>query len=617
VALHPAQTPDERQPEPVGRAYTRRQSDGALQASILSEDYADPSAAAASATSGSRLVRAVVAAELPVRLILTGLTLLAFLPLLIGIGVFGLSLPLAYLEQLWQPGALPFPSGTHSMLSIGGLIVVLGVGRALVASMARAFRRPRAVVRAVILCREEEPELFRLVDDTAARVGVAAPDTILLHADATCFVTTQRLQALNGFASGRSLALGLPCLIGLDVLELRAVVAHELSHFIGWDLWYVRVVAPVTRGVGTFVRTVQSTGRGGRGSLVWLLRIPVILTGWILSWYHRWLQSNADALNRHGERLADIRASICYGVDAVARSLVRLDSVERVYEAECAARALRDTVGPCVPSKYAALQRRVIDIDDRLAVSDSRECVRMNAYALDGSHAHVPGDPRNDSRVAAHTHDSIEDRLVLLESVRTAIEAGAVSIDAAWPSMPSVGLLGRTPAYEAVLEALPLWHRPPSAASVHEQAEANEREQRATLLKAPLAHPWKRSGAAAVDLMLISIVPAFLAQFDEDGGATLVVAVVSAMICPMFFGFSLRATPGKRCFRLGVITTKGQVPYLEALSGRVALLIPFVLLVVPVLASIGLALVTRRSLVDRLLFTRVIELPLSVETGTV
>ncbi|GAB2812541.1 hypothetical protein GCM10022221_07650 [Actinocorallia aurea] len=64
---------------------------------------------------------------------------------------------------------------------------------------------------------ESQPDLWLLVQDTAARLGVSAPDEIGLHPGAEISAAPGRLM------------LGLPHVLDLPADELAAVVAHELA----------------------------------------------------------------------------------------------------------------------------------------------------------------------------------------------------------------------------------------------------------------------------------------------------------------------------------------------------------------------------------------------------
>ncbi|WP_157248088.1 M48 family metallopeptidase [Nonomuraea typhae] len=76
---------------------------------------------------------------------------------------------------------------------------------------------------------EEQPALWREVEELAARVRSPLPDEIRLFAEPTAAVAIEtRLSGLR--VVGRTLFIGLPLVQALDAAELRAVLAHELAH---------------------------------------------------------------------------------------------------------------------------------------------------------------------------------------------------------------------------------------------------------------------------------------------------------------------------------------------------------------------------------------------------
>lgn len=91
------------------------------------------------------------------------------------------------------------------------------------------------------LDRTDEPDLWRSVDDLAAATESATPEELRLSGSGQAGVTTRRrLRRLH--RGQRTLWLGLPLLTGLDVEQLRAVVAHELTQLVRHSGWLDRQV---------------------------------------------------------------------------------------------------------------------------------------------------------------------------------------------------------------------------------------------------------------------------------------------------------------------------------------------------------------------------------------
>ncbi|MGW5345467.1 M48 family metallopeptidase [Streptomyces sp. HUAS TT3] len=99
---------------------------------------------------------------------------------------------------------------------------------------------------------EQEPVLWRAVREVAEQVGTRAPDEIVLTSDVNAAVSED--SRLLGLLPGtRRLYLGLPLMTGLDEMQLRAVLAHEMGHYANFD---TRLTPLIARGRAQLTRTV-------------------------------------------------------------------------------------------------------------------------------------------------------------------------------------------------------------------------------------------------------------------------------------------------------------------------------------------------------------------------
>ncbi|MEU8433738.1 M48 family metallopeptidase [Streptomyces sp. NPDC029216] len=97
-----------------------------------------------------------------------------------------------------------------------------------------------------------EPALWQAVREVAAQVGTRAPDEILLTDEVNAAVSEDA--RLLGLRSGtRRLLIGLPLMAGLDEMQLRAVLAHEMGHYANLD---TRLTPLIRRGHIQLSRTV-------------------------------------------------------------------------------------------------------------------------------------------------------------------------------------------------------------------------------------------------------------------------------------------------------------------------------------------------------------------------
>ncbi|MFE0582684.1 M48 family metallopeptidase [Streptomyces sp. NPDC058874] len=98
----------------------------------------------------------------------------------------------------------------------------------------------------------QEPVLWRTVREIAQQVGTRAPDEIVLIDEVNAAVAEDA--RLLGLRPGtRRLYLGLPLMTGLDEMQLRAVLAHEMGHYANFD---TRLTPLIARGRAQLIRTI-------------------------------------------------------------------------------------------------------------------------------------------------------------------------------------------------------------------------------------------------------------------------------------------------------------------------------------------------------------------------
>lgn len=144
----------------------------------------------------------------------------------------------------------------------GILIValIIAVGMALM-SYYQGDRIALAVARAKPMAKEDNPYVYRLVENLCITVGIHVPKIYIIQDS-----------ALNAFATGRdpqhaSIALTTGIIEALENEELEGVIAHELSHVKNYD---IRLATIVIVCVGLIALIADFTTRsmffGGRRS---------------------------------------------------------------------------------------------------------------------------------------------------------------------------------------------------------------------------------------------------------------------------------------------------------------------------------------------------------------
>ncbi|MCJ1677794.1 M48 family metallopeptidase [Streptomyces sp. APSN-46.1] len=98
----------------------------------------------------------------------------------------------------------------------------------------------------------QEPALWQAVREVAEQVGTRAPDEIVLIDEVNAAVG-EDARLLGLLPGTRRLYLGLPLMTGLDEMQLRAVLAHEMGHYANLD---TRLTPLIARGRAQLIRTV-------------------------------------------------------------------------------------------------------------------------------------------------------------------------------------------------------------------------------------------------------------------------------------------------------------------------------------------------------------------------
>ncbi|MFS0700570.1 M48 family metallopeptidase [Cellulomonas sp. 179-A 4D5 NHS] len=177
------------------------------------------------------------------------------------------------------------------------------------ASMAHAFWRARLPRRApvgVLTSRDDAPALWALVEELAEAATTPAPDEIRLLADVNAGVSEDA--RLLGLLPGRRyLYVGVPLLLGLDVSQLRSVLAHELGHY---SHQHTRLAAVAYRGRISVARAAEKLAEDGD---------PV---GWLLKQYAKLYLTVSSAIARRQELEAD-ELSVRLAGRAAAQSALR------------------------------------------------------------------------------------------------------------------------------------------------------------------------------------------------------------------------------------------------------------------------------------------------------
>jgi Zn-dependent protease with chaperone function len=297
-----------------------------------------------------------------------------------------------------------------------GIILAIGLGAVIgVFNMARGafslIRKAETFVIGYALPREEAPELWKRVDDTADQLHALRPQNLVVGLDPNFFVTEADVACLNGTLSGRTLYCSLPLCRVLTKSELTSILGHELGHFKGMDTKFSERFYPIYRGTASSLSSLLAASGEGSGALALLPAIAV------LSYFLESFSVAESRLSRERELAADQAGASVTSSSTIATALVKIHAFAGMWEGiqEAAANALREHKGFINASKAYA------------------EAVRESAapHALDGiAESHL-----------SHPTDSHPTLAVRLDSLQTSISLLANAALDVTPVEPAIALI--------------------------------------------------------------------------------------------------------------------------------------------------------------------------------
>ncbi|WP_394694525.1 M48 family metallopeptidase [Hyphobacterium sp.] len=172
--------------------------------------------------------------------------------------------------------------------------------------------------------RQEEPELYNLLENLCISRGITMPKLKVIETD-----------VLNAYASGLTdkqytVTVTRGLMAKLNKAELEAVLAHELSHILNRDVRLL-VVSVIFVGIFSFVAQIvfrslfwgglggRSSGRRGNAALLMIIAIAIVAVAYFLAIAIRF------ALSRKREYMADAGAvELTRNPDAVISALEKI-----------------------------------------------------------------------------------------------------------------------------------------------------------------------------------------------------------------------------------------------------------------------------------------------------
>ncbi|MEO6338502.1 MAG: M48 family metallopeptidase [Caulobacteraceae bacterium] len=253
----------------------------------------------------------------------SGLLLAGFPVLLIGVA-YGIELILMGIGALPTSGQLGGDLGSaFRMLAAGAPLAFTVAGVWYLIAYASQGALIAMTTGARSASRQDEPEIYNLLENLCISRGLATPSLRIIEAD-----------ALNAYATGLkegqySITVTRGLIQTLDLEELEAVMGHELTHIINRDT-RLMVICAVFAGIISLVaqmlyRAMFYTRWGGRrggkggGAILILIGLAFVFIGYALAIVLRF------ALSQKREFLADAGSvELTKNPDAMIRALKKI-----------------------------------------------------------------------------------------------------------------------------------------------------------------------------------------------------------------------------------------------------------------------------------------------------
>jgi Zn-dependent protease with chaperone function len=211
-----------------------------------------------------------------------------------------------------------------------GIVAAIGLGAlsgivALRRTIFSLVKEAQAFVFGRTVSMAEAPQLWALVERTAAHLGALRPDHIVVGVEPNFFVTETNVTTPAGPLTGRTLFCSLSLCRILTVGELTAIIGHELGHFRGEDTKFSEHFYPIYRGTTDSLGSLHAAGGGGTGALALLPAIAI---------FNYFLEAFAVAETRLGrarELAADAAGASVTDAHVMASALVKVHAFAEVW----------------------------------------------------------------------------------------------------------------------------------------------------------------------------------------------------------------------------------------------------------------------------------------------
>jgi Zn-dependent protease with chaperone function len=204
------------------------------------------------------------------------------------------------------------------------LLLFIGLGAlaacwALIKAAVGFMKGEPMVIRGIALKKSNQPDLFGLIAEVAAKLKSHLPDHVVVGLEPNFFVTAAdvKLVPSGEVLKGKTLFVSLGLLRTLTKAELTAVIGHEFGHFRGDDVAYSLKFAPTYTRLGQAITKLGDTAGNASdiGKLPALVALSICLSEFA---------SAERSVGRERELLADKAGAQAADATSLATALVKV-----------------------------------------------------------------------------------------------------------------------------------------------------------------------------------------------------------------------------------------------------------------------------------------------------
>jgi len=221
---------------------------------------------------------------------------------------------------------LSYLSRVPVILLIGIAIIGIGTVIGILIGLYRLFFPPRRSTLGIEVKTYEQNRLWQVTDEISKRIKAKPINRIIITPSSGIGVYLEGNVFSTIFGGGqRTLELGLPSLHNINVIEFKAILAHEYGHFSNRDTQWSAFTYAMGTSLLSSLRSVPgppTDGTEGGGILRFIISINPGY--WILFVYVDLYSRITNGFSRIREVMADIRAMDLFGGKALSDGLLKI-----------------------------------------------------------------------------------------------------------------------------------------------------------------------------------------------------------------------------------------------------------------------------------------------------